>query len=113
MDNRHLTLHMISNILAGFAFFGVSYYFLLFTITHNKRFKENKYFDVESAVILLKKNSYLILNISAVFWFCGLGHILEAFSPWMTNSNFIVVEHWINAFFGVLLCFNLSRLFSK
>ena len=107
-EGRHLILHLISNLLAGFSFFGISYFFLVFLIDGQVKFK-----NIENITIMLKKNSYLILNISLVFWLCGLGHIMEALAPWSTNTIFIEIEHWFNALAGVTLCINLTRLFNR
>lgn len=96
-------LHLVSNLLAGFSFFGISYFFIRFLQVGKK-----KYQNLEGIIKLLKRNSFIIGNISVVFWFCGLGHIMEAFRYWMHDTTIIVLEHWMNAFFGVVLCINLQ-----
>ena len=111
MDTKLLSLHVVSNLISGFSFFGVSYFFLLFIVIGADDFKHNKFINLSDILILFKKKSYLVPNISAVFWFCGLGHVLEAFKPWMINTNIHIVAHWLTAFVGMLLVFNLWRIF--
>lgn len=104
----HPYLHMVSNLIAGFSFFGISYFFLLFLIEGEKRFK-----NMESIFKLLKRSTFLVGNIALVFWLCGLGHIMEAFRMFIEDTTIITIEHWFNALIGLLLCVNLQIQFNK
>ena len=84
-------IHTISNIISGISFFGVSYVMFLFVDKIKEQLLlykngNNLAFEIWK---LLKQNESIFIILSIVFCFCGLGHLLEAFS-W--SHYFINIE---------------------
>lgn len=112
IPNSVVYLHLISNWIAGFAFFGVAYYMnkfinrVLVTTRHESRLSNPLW-------LLVARQSSLFLVITMVFFFCGLGHILQGLSMFSDNRVFLEIVLSCNAIFGIILVAKLWRLFKR
>lgn len=108
-------LYFVTNFITGIGFFGVSFLFSLFV----KRVEINsntRVLDKDSSRklwVMISKRSYLFSLMSAVFLCCGLGHLVEAVSPWAVDSIHMIVVHTCNASLGIALCLELTRSIFK
>lgn len=103
-------IHFLSNIVSGLSFFGVALAFSVFIDRIKLRLDndKNKEFWVQ-----INQMSYLFSIISMVFLFCGLGHLVEAFTPWTTFYGYVIIVHCCTASFGSILILLLVRALSK
>lgn len=107
-----ITLHLISNLTSGLGFFGVSFFFNMFV--HRVKLNVtniNKTEDERKAWISVNKYNYIFSLISAVFLFCGLGHIVEAFAPWSPHVYHMEIVHACTAMLGLFLVTALGHRF--
>lgn len=94
-------IHFISNLFAGLSFWGVSYFFSNFITTLRLRTSDD---SDEKLWIQISKFSSVFSIISAVFFFCGFGHVIEAFRPWLDDYGQMIVIHCCTASLGIILC---------
>ena len=98
-------IHFWANLISGLSFWIVSYFFTLFIDILKIRITQNP-IDKEGWVNIYKYNS-LFSILSAVFFFCGFGHIAESFRPWTKDYGQMIVIHCCTASLGFILCVSL------
>lgn len=106
LPEKFYLLHMTSNIISGIAFWGVSYCFSVFIDRMQLKLKQD---DEERMWLQISKYSSIFSVISAVFFFCGLGHLVEAFVPWTKDFRFIMIVHSSTAGLAGMLIYLLYK----
>lgn len=102
MPEKFYNIYFLTNLISGIGFWLVSFFFSVFIDRIQLNILSDEIPDKKLWLRLNRYNS-LFTVISAVFFFCGLGHVVESFRPWANDFGYMIVIHCCTTFTGLIL----------
>lgn len=104
LPESYYQLHAAANLVSGLAFWGVALSFQIFIerVKLKVTNKNNPNYDLWYSI---NKLNFSFITLSCVFFFCGVGHTLEAIRLWMPIGfyDYIMIVHCCTASLGIVL----------